>query len=98
MNATRRKKIKDQIAEVEEIRSKMSALVERANEISEVIQECIDEETEFLDDMSEKARDGEKGEKVQDGIIALDEAMNGLNTLEDIDFDSIIESLTTAIE
>ncbi len=98
MNATRRKKIKDQIAEVEEIRSKMSALVERANEISEVIQECIDEETEFLDDMSEKARDGEKGEKVQDGISALEEAMTGLAALEDIDFDQIVDSMTNAIE
>jgi len=98
MNATRRKKIKDQIAEVEEIRSKMSALVERANEISEVIQECIDEETESLDDMSEKARDGEKGEKVQDGISALEEAMTGLAALEDIDFDQIVDSMTNAIE
>lgn len=98
MNEARRKKIRTIINEVEEVRGKMAELVERAIKIGDAIQGVIDEETEFLDNMSEKSRDGDKGEEIQGKIYSMDGAMSGILAMEDIDFDAITDALTNAIE
>lgn len=69
MNAERRKRI---------------AALEVSNVISE-LESLRDEEQGALDSMPESQQEGERGEKMQEIIDALEEAISGLQTLEAVE-------------
>jgi uncharacterized protein YoxC len=69
MNAARRKKI--------------DAVFSKLEELGAALEEIRDEEQDFYDNLSEKAQEGEKGEKSQCAIDALDEAIDYLENARD---------------
>lgn len=64
MNNARRKEINTLIAELEEIKSRIESVLE--------------EEQEYLDNMPESFQYGEKGEKAQSAIDALEYAVQSI--------------------
>lgn len=89
MNKQRRKQI-DQI--ITRLQDELAPLIDSIREEIETIR---DEEQEYYDNMPESLQSGDKGDVAQSAIEALEE---GVNTLEEIDIDSIITSLNTAQE
>ena len=76
MNKDRRKEINQLIAELEDLKSRVESVLE--------------EEQEYLDNMPESFQEGEKGEKAQAAIEALE------NTQQSIE--EAIDNLNTAAE
>ena len=88
MNSERRKQI-------EAIKERISSLVGDASEILSEVEDIRNDEQEYRDNMPESFADGDKGQKADDAIAALDEVVEGLQTLLDTDFDG---QLCTAAE
>lgn len=74
MNAARRKQIE-----------KAATLIEQAKEI---LQECLDEEQEYFDNMPESIQNGEKGERAQSAVDGMQEIVDDL---DGFDFEAIAE-------
>jgi len=88
MNNKRRKQI-------EAIQIRIGALVTEAECIRANLEEIRDAEQDYLDNMPESLSDGEKGEKAQAAIDALEQVIDYLDNLIDADFD---EQLDTTAE
>lgn len=88
MNNDRRKRIATIIV-------KVAALSDVFDELRGEIEEVRDEEQEYYDNMPESLQGGEKGDVAQAAVDALEEA---ISALEEIDVDSITNSLETASE
>ena len=88
MNSERRKQI-------EAIKERISSLVGDASEILSEVEDIRNDEQDYRDNMPESFADGDKGQKADDAIAALDEVVDGLQTLLDTDFDG---QLCTAAE
>ena len=88
MNNERRKRIKAIATKLDELRATFDSLREEVETIR-------DEEQEAFDAMPESFQNGEKGEKSQAAIDALDEAVS---TIEGWDIDEVVGSLDTATE
>lgn len=86
MNKQRRQQItqaREKIADAE-------AALQAAREILEIVR---DEEQEAHDSLHENMQNGQQGEKMQEAIGALDEAMSEIDL---VDFDAITSQLDTA--
>lgn len=86
MNNDRRKRI----ASVSE---RVSAIASVLDDLRSEIEEIRDEEQEYYDNMPESLQGGEKGDVAQAAVDALDTAAS---SLEEVDIDSIVNSLDEA--
>lgn len=87
MNAARRKEITAAVANLEEARAAFEAA-------RDMVEQIKSDEEEYLANMPESLQGGEKGERAQAAIDALEEAHDKL----DIDFDDIFSLLENASE
>lgn len=88
MNNERRK-------QVEGIKARIAAMVAEAENIKNDAEAIRDDEQEYRDNMPESFADGEKGEKSEAAIEALDQVIQDLESLIENDFD---DQLNTAVE
>lgn len=85
MNNARRKQI-------ETIKARIAALLSQAEDIKADVEAIRDEEQDYRDNMPESFANGEKGEKADAAIEALDQVMQDLESLIENDFDSQLET------
>jgi seryl-tRNA synthetase len=90
MNAERRKALAALIDNDDDVfAGSTSKLKGLAEEVKTVLEGLRDEEQEAYDNMPESFQNGEKGEKAQAAITAMEEAISSLeeidNTLDDIE-------------
>ena len=68
-------------------RNRIFKMVERINEIVGILEATRDEEQEALDNLPESIRESERGERMEEYIDALDNAVeyliDGVSTIED---------------
>lgn len=68
-------------------RNRIFKMVERINEIVGILEATRDEEQEALDNLPESIRESERGERIEEYIDALDNAVEclieGVSTIED---------------
>ncbi len=97
MNKERRKKIDSVIERLNALKEQIEGSF---RELAETVGEVRDEEQEYLDNMAEGFRQGEKGDKAETAVGALDEAANTLDEIAEKidDLDDIISNLETAKE
>lgn len=88
MNTERRKTLRAILARIETAREIVDGILSDLQDVSA-------EENDYLDNMPDAFRDGEKGEKAQAAIDAIDEAISALG---DVDFDGVASSIETACE
>lgn len=88
MNKERRSEIAAAIKLVE-------AACTAAQEARDEIERIKGDEEAYKENMPESMQDGEKGQRADDAISAMDEAYNAL---DEIDFDGIVSNLETASE
>lgn len=88
MNNERRKAIDEVIAKIE-------ALRDMIGEIGADVETLREEEQEYFDNMPESFQSGEKGERAESAISALDDAANDLVNL---DLDNLVTLLNAAQE
>ena len=62
------------------LRKKLKEAYQKINEACAIVEEVKNEEEEKLDTMPDSFKEGEKGEKMQEGIDALGEAAEALET------------------
>jgi uncharacterized coiled-coil DUF342 family protein len=102
MNDTRRKSIDAILARIAELKGALDEAKTLADDIREEVSNVQGEEQDYLDAMPESLQGGEKGDKAQATIDALDEAISSLDTVSDdignIGFDDIESSLAAAKE
>lgn len=102
MNDGRRKEIETIAADIAAIKERAEALNSEIEALQERIESVRDEEQEYHDNMPESFQTGEKGEKAQAAIDALDEAINTceemVSTIDGDKFDEVVSSLETAKE
>lgn len=84
MNAERRKALSAIQSRIEEAK----ALVE---EIHTDLEALRDEEQEYKDNMPESFQNGEKGEKADEAISAMEDALGSLESFKDTDADQKVE-------
>ena len=77
MNKERRK----QINEAADLFAKAHAMIEDAKSI---LQEALDEEQEYFDNMPEGLQGGDKGDMAQAAISALEYAIEAMEGLDDV--------------
>lgn len=90
MNSNRRK-------EIDRIMERIDSLIADISEIKDSIVAVCNEEQEALDNLPESMQEGERGERAQAAIDALEEALNGMDEAE-CDLNDAKESLETAKE
>ena len=78
MNQERRKKLA-------ELRDRMSDLQSQTSTLIADLQEVLDEEQSYLDNMPESLQDSEKGEKAQAAIDLMDNLISEMNSFTDLD-------------
>lgn len=66
----------------EDRRKTLAKLQDRVNEIRSELETVISEEQEYYDNMPESFQSGEKGEKAQAAISAMEDAINELESLD----------------
>lgn len=88
MNKERRKAIAD-------ISQQASDLQDRLSSLKEQIETLRDEEQEYLDNMPDSFKDGDKGSTAQEAIDALEAAMEACDTADGA-FDDVVNNLSTA--
>lgn len=88
MNKNRRKEIALAISDVQALREQFEAIIC-------VIEDLRDEEQEYYDNMPEGFQNSEPGERAQQ---AVDNLENAASSLDQIDFDEVIDSLGEASE
>ncbi|OHV78551.1 hypothetical protein [Rhizobium sp. LCM 4573] len=85
MNKARRKQI-------EIVKERIAALLAEAEEIRAEVESIRDDEQEYRDAMPDSLADGEKGEKADCAIEALDQVVNDLDSLIENDFESPLDT------
>lgn len=89
MNNERRKHL-------DEIKERICSIMnELTGDIKDQLQSIRDEEQEYYDNMPESIQNGERGERTQEVIDSLDEA---ISDLESLDVESITSNIETATE
>lgn len=86
MNKDRRKEIARAVALVEEIRAQL-------DEARQAVEGIRDEEQDYFDNMPESLRGGDKGDRAQEAIDALE---NATSEMECVDLDGIVSFLEEA--
>lgn len=77
MNKERRK----QINEAADLFAKAYAMIE---DVKSILQEALDEEQEYYDNMPEGLQGGDKGDMAQSAISALESAIDAMEGLDDV--------------
>jgi len=90
MNNDRRK-------EIDRIKERISSLIADLSDIKDSIGAVRDEEQDALDNLPESMQEGERGEKAQAAIDALEEALSGMEDAES-GLNDIKDNLETAKE
>lgn len=85
MNKDRRKRI-------EAAKERIGALVAGAEELMADLEAIRDEEQEYRDNMPESLSAGEKGEKADAAIEALEQVIQDLESLVENDFDGQLDT------
>ncbi|EJQ0681034.1 hypothetical protein ACPTFP_28740 [Pseudomonas aeruginosa] len=85
MNNARRKQIED-------IKARIAALLSQAEDIKTDVEAIRDEEQDYRDNMPEAFAEGEKGEKADAAIEALDQVIEDLESLIGNDFDGQLDT------
>lgn len=90
MNANRRKNL-------DEILNRIDELARMAESIREDVEMVLEEEQDAFDNLPESLQDSERGERMQEAIDALENALDGLD-LNDVlaDSQSYIEDAINA--
>ncbi len=86
MNKQRRKDLSDLMDRLQALQGDLSKLTElraEAEEIREGINTAKDEEEEYLDNMPEGLKDGDKGQNAEQAISSLDTASDALQDIVD---------------
>jgi multidrug resistance efflux pump len=91
----RRQVNKERRAELASIREEIDRAQAIIDEAMSRLETVKDEEQDYYDNMPESFQNGEKGERVQQAVDALDNAYSELDT---IDFDGIMSSIDEAAE
>lgn len=98
MNNERRKVIEAQKAQVETLLESLKDLGKQASDIKLELESARDEEQDYYDNMPESLQGGDKGERAQAAVSALEDAIGSLEEIEDLNFDDLLEQLDTAAE
>ena len=85
MNNARRKQIED-------VKARIAELLSLAEEIKTDVEAIRDEEQDYRDNMPESFADGEKGEKADTAIEALEQVIEDLESLIGNDFDGQLDT------
>ena len=88
MTNTNKKKIRNLVAE-------LRAMQSRIDEIESIVSAIQDETQASYDNLSEYAQDGERGDKLQSEIDALDDAIPAIGG---IDLDEAIQGLEGVLD
>ncbi|EQB33536.1 hypothetical protein [Sphingobium ummariense] len=88
MNKERRTRIEDARAKIADAEAALQAA-------TEILEQVRDDEQAAYDNMPPSLQEGERGQKMQESIGALDEA---LSEIELVDFEPITGQLDTAAE
>lgn len=89
MNNERRKRL-------DEIKERICSIMnELTGDIEDQLQSICDEEQAYYDNMPESIQNGERGERAQQVIDSLDEA---ISDLESLDVEPITSNIETAAE
>ena len=88
MNKERRKQI-------EAVKSRIESLLSEAASIQADVEAIRDEEQEYRDNMPESLAEGDKGQKAETAISALEQVIEDLENLAGSEFDT---QLNTAAE
>ena len=78
MNADRRKKLN-------ELRDRLLELQDKATSLQSDLQDVLDEEQEYLDNMPDSLLGGEKAQKAESAIDAMQTVLDGITEFCDID-------------
>lgn len=84
MNIERRKQI-------EAIKGRIAALLSEVESIKTDVETIREDEQEYRDNMPESFADGEKGEKADVAISALEQVIEDLESLTEYDFDGQLD-------
>ena len=95
MNQTRRNQIDKVLKQADKIETKAAFTSAIKNSLIEQITKIRDAEQEYLDNLSEAAAEGEKGDKAQEAIDQLDDC---ITTLEKVTPESSEGDIIEAIE
>ena len=88
MNKVRREALKKLIKKIEGIQEDIEAVVGE-------LENLRDEEDEYIDNMPDGIRESERGERAEEARDNMDGAVDELTA---IDFESILEQITAAVE
>ena len=72
-------------AAIATIRDRMSELQDQVSTLITDLQDVINEEQDYLDNMPESLQEGEKGEKAQAAIDLMDSLICEMTTFTDLD-------------
>ena len=72
---------KERRATIAALQERMQTLIDEATQLREDIEGVRDEEQDYLNNMPESLQNGEKGEKAQAAIDAMEEAINYLDDM-----------------
>ena len=86
MNNERRK-------EIDRLMERVNSLLSDLSEIKDSIENVRDEEQKYLDNLPENMADGERAEKAQAAIDAIEEALSSLD-----DSETSLEGINTSLE
>lgn len=95
MNNARRKSLKSLIKQLNDLAEGFEALKNDSEEICYAIEEIRDEEQDSFDNLPEGIQESSRGERMEEVIDTLDEA---ISNLEYLDIDDIISYINETIE
>jgi hypothetical protein len=72
--------------QIESVKARIEALLAQAEAIKVDVELICEEEQDYRDNMPESLADGEKGQKADAAIEALEQVIEDLDGLSDIDF------------
>ena len=103
MNKERRKRIEAVKTRLEnEVRDKLDGLPELLSELAQEVEDIHDEEQDYLDNMPEGLRAGDKGSAAEDAVSSLNDAFQNIqaiaDALDNFDIDDVAADLDTAAE
>lgn len=86
MNNARRKQL-------ELVQVKISFLIEKVEEIRGELESIRDDEQEYRDNMPDSLADGDKGQRADEAIAALEELISEFEDFEGVDFDGQLSAV-----
>lgn len=85
MNNARRKQI-------DNVKARIAELLSQAEDIKTDVEAIRDEEQDYRDNMPDSFADGEKGEKADASVAALEQVIQDLESLIESDFDGQLDT------